>query len=38
MPTGEVVIVVDVVIVEHHDHEQPFALFLVAQFEFFYHI
>jgi hypothetical protein len=32
MLTGEVVIVVDVAIVEHHDHEQPF---LVAQFEFF---
>jgi hypothetical protein len=32
---GEVVVVVYIAVVEHHDHEQPFALFLVARFEFF---
>jgi hypothetical protein len=32
---GEVTVVVNVAVLEHHDHEQPFALFLVARFEFF---
>jgi hypothetical protein len=31
---SEVAVVVAVTVIEHHDHEQPFALFLVTRFEF----